>query len=198
MFTHDKEGTITAILGAGLGGGLREAADGFRALVASTGGIESWANGIGAAIGAVGDAARWAGTMIRSLKEPVTVREGGLLDSVGKAATKGWNAYQSIGETVRSGLGLSDQPAAPDPAAGALRQQWQDNLKRTFNRGGDGAAALGGGSALDRLGSVARPQKVEGEVVIRIEGAPRGSRIEKVKARGGIELGVELGLSMGG
>ena len=99
---------------------------------------------------------------------------------------------------MRSGLGLSDQPAAPNPAAGALRQQWHDNLKRTFNLGGDGASALGGGSALDRLGSVARPQKVEGEVVIRIEGAPRGSRIEKVKARGGIELGVELGLSMGG
>lgn len=199
--TMEANGTLdrlATVIGAGLGGGLREAADGFRALVASTGGIESWANGIGAAIGAVGDAARWAGTMVRSLKEPVTVREGGLLDSVGKAATQGWNAYQSIGETVRSGLGLSGQPAAPDPAAGALRQQWHDNLKRTFNLGGDGASALGGGSALDRLGSVARPQKVEGEVVIRIEGAPRGSKIEKVKARGGIELGVELGLSMGG
>jgi len=51
---------------------------------------------------------------------------------------------------------------------------------------------------LDRLRSGGRPQHVEGEIVIRIDGAPRGSRIEKVKARGGIDLGVELGLSMRG
>lgn len=60
---------------------------------------------------------------------------------------------------------------------------------------------LGGGAGLDRLGGgaplPARAQ-VGGEIVVRIEGAPKGSRVEKVAPKGGIELGVELGLAMGG
>jgi len=131
--TMEANGTLdrlAKVIGEGLGGGLREAADGFRELVASTGGIEGWANGIGAAIGAVGDAARWAGNMVRSFKEPVTVREGSLLDWVGK----GWDAYQSLGTTVRSGLGLSNQPASPDGAAsafaGAMARQPQADIRR--------------------------------------------------------------------
>jgi hypothetical protein len=70
--------------------------------------------------------------------------------------------------------------------------------------GGGGEFKLGGGAGLDRLAAptLQRPALVQsqvgGEIVVRLENAPRGARVEKVKPSGGIELGVELGLAMGG
>lgn len=62
---------------------------------------------------------------------------------------------------------------------------------------GAGDPNLAGGAGIDRLGRAGK-QEVGGEIVVRLENAPKGTRVEALRPKGGIDLGLELGLAMGG
>ncbi len=90
-------------------------------------------------------------------------------------------------------LGVVLRPVA-EALGGAMSSvgKWLGGQSRAA---GDGK--LAGGAGLDRLARSGR-QEVGGEIVVRLEGAPKGSRVEAVRPKGGIDLGLELGMAMGG
>lgn len=62
--------------------------------------------------------------------------------------------------------------------------------------GGDGVAEQGRGAAgRGGLLDAAPEQRVGGEIVVKLEGAPPGTTVESMTASGGIDLGVDIGRS---
>jgi tape measure domain-containing protein len=199
-----KDGTIgriAALIGETLTSAIKAGRAAFEALIEKAGGVEPLAQKLIAALssiaptassiaGAVGSLADNFEGLARAIQPAIDASNAfwRLHDQTigavtrGAAAATGW-----VGRQLGIGGGGEGQPAPSPPAVG-----------------GGGEFKLGGGAGLDRLAAptLQRPALVQsqvgGEIVVRLENAPRGARVEKVKPSGGIELGVELGLAMGG
>lgn len=191
-------GRVAALIGETLTAAITAGRDAFAALVQEAGGVEPLAKRLIEGLGAVGETARAIGGTVTALASGFGVLADAIRPVVALTDAY-WRGYnQTVGAVTRGAasaagwvgrqLGITggEAPAAPGGASGDAR--------------------VGGGAGLDRLAPIALPgqpparaqQPVGGEIVIRLENAPKGTRVEKVKPSGGIELGVELGLAMGG
>lgn len=179
-----KDGTIGRIatmIGETLTAAITASRNAFEALIGEAGGIEPLAQQFITfardVAGAAAEIARAIGSVVRGIAD---LREA--INSIRPLA----GALKSAGGFLANPLG-----ALVDVARSVIT-----GGESTPAAGGSGDARVGGGAGLDRLATP--QQRVGGEIVVRIEGAPKGSRIEAVRANGGIEIGAELGLAMGG
>lgn len=180
-------GRIATLIGETLTAAITAGRNAFEALIREAGGIEPLAQRLVSGLQEIAPTAAGIAGTVQSLASGF----GALADAIRPviALTDAyWRGYnQTIGAVTRG---------AASAAGWVGRQLGITGGESAPAAGGSGDARVGGGAGLDRLATP--QQRVGGEIVVRIEGAPKGSRIEAVRANGGIEIGAELGLAMGG
>ena len=199
-----KDGTIgriAALIGETLTSAIKASRAAFEALIEEAGGVEPLAQKLIDGLTGIGSAAAGIAGFIKAVGDEFA-RLGRVIEPVVTLTQKFFDAASAVGRAGDQGI---------TAATGWVRRQLgisgaaePQGMGAAAPAGGGGEFKLGGGAGLDRLAAptLQRPALVQsqvgGEIVVRLENAPRGSRVEKVKPSGGIDLGVELGLAMGG
>jgi tape measure domain-containing protein len=195
-----KSGTLqrlAELIGGAMTEGIRWAVEALTRLITEGGGVESLGQRLVGTLSALGEAARGIAGTVRGLADAWQTVAAALRPVIDLTDAY-WRGYQATVGKVSGGIA---------GAAGWVGRQLGiggGEAPAAAPAGAAGNAGLGGGASMDRLGAQplqplqAPRQQVGGEIVVRLEGAPKGSRVERVKPSGGIALGVELGLAMGG